>query len=166
MGVYVQPLAHEAGLGSGVARTAVWIALAAQVAGAALATALAGRLRYFTVFIIASIVSLAAWAAFSQPLSAWMFIAANTAAGLAGLLLGPFLVPMTIDADPSRRAAMQSGAAQLLGSALGPLLASLVVDDRDVHGVLWLSAGLLAAGLSVVAWLRFTAHPPAQAEAA
>ena len=163
VGVYVQPLAHEAGLGGGVARTAVWIALAAQVAGGALATSLAGRVRYFTVFIITSVVYLAVWAAFSQPLTAWMFIAANAASGLVGLFLGPFLVPMTIDADPSRRAAMQSGAAQLLGGALGPLLASQVVGDRDVRGVLWLAAGLLAAGLSAVAWLRFTHRAPPSA---
>lgn len=159
VGVYIQPLAHQAGLGGGVARSAVWIALAAQVVGGALATSLAGRVRYFTVFIITSIVDLAAWAAFSQPLNAWMFIAANASAGLVGLFLGPFLVPMTIDADPSRRAAMQSGAAQLLGGALGPLLASQVVGERDVHGVLWLAAGLLAAGFAGVAWLRFTARP-------
>ncbi len=161
VGVYVQPLAHEAGLGGGVARTAVWIALAAQVVGGALATALAGRVRYFTVFIITAIVDLAVWAAFSQPLNAWMFIGANAAGGLVGLFLGPFLVPMTIDADPSRRAAMQSGAAQLLGGAFGPLLASQVVGERDVRGVLWLAVGLLAVGLSTVAWLRFTHRAPA-----
>lgn len=159
VGVYVQPLAHEAGLGGGVARTAVWVALAAQVAGGALATTLAGRVRYFTVFIITSMVDLAVWAAFSQPLNAWMFIVANALAGLVGLFLGPFLVPMTIDADPSRRAAMQSGAAQLLGGALGPMLASQVVGDRDVRGVLWLAAALLAVGFSGVVWLRFTARP-------
>jgi MFS family permease len=163
VGVYVQPLAHQAGLDSGVARTAIWIALAAQVAGGVLATTLAGRVRYFTIFIVTSAVDLAVWMAFSQPLSAWMFILANSLAGLVGLLLGPFLVPMTIDADPSRRAAMQSGAAQLLGGALGPLLASQVVGDRDVHGVLWLAAGLAGAGFAGVAWLRFTAHPGALA---
>jgi hypothetical protein len=158
VGVYVQPLAHEAGLSGDVARTAVWISLAAQVAGGALATALAGRVRYFTVFIITSVVSLAVWALFSQRLNTSMFIGANAAGGLVSLFLGPFLVPFTIDADPSRRAAMQSGAAQLLGSALGPLLASQVVGERDVHGVLWLAAGLLAVGLCGVAWLRFTAR--------
>jgi len=160
VGVYLQPLAHQAGLGAGVARTAVWISLAAQVVGGALATALAGRVRYFTVFIMTSLVYLGVWWLFSQPLAAWVFIGANALAGLFGLFLGPFLVPMTIDADPSRRAAMQSGAAQLLGGALGPLLASQVVGDRDVRGVLWMGVALLGLGFSGVAWLRFTARRP------
>jgi hypothetical protein len=154
--VYLQPLAHEAGLNADVARTAVWVSLAAQVAGGALATALAGRVRYFTVFIITSLTYVAVWSLFGRALPAWAFVGANALSGLFGLFLGPFLVPMTIDADPSRRAAMQSGAAQLLGGALGPLLASQVVGDSEVRGVLWLGAGLLVTGLAGVAWLRFT----------
>jgi hypothetical protein len=157
--VYLQPLAHQAGLGAGIARTALWTSLAAQVAGGAAATALAGRVRYFTVFLITSATYLAVWAVFSRHPPAGLFIFANAASGLVGLFLGPFLVPMTIDADPSRRAAMQSGAAQLLGGALGPLLASLVVGERNVHGVLWLGACLLGGGLAVVTWLRSTAGP-------
>jgi hypothetical protein len=149
-------LAHEAGLNADVARTAVWVSLAAQVAGGALATALAGRVRYFTVFIITSLTYVAVWSLFGRALPAWAFVGANALSGLFGLFLGPFLVPMTIDADPSRRAAMQSGAAQLLGGALGPLLASQVVGDSEVRGVLWLGAGLLVTGLAGVAWLRFT----------
>ena len=158
VGVYLQPLAHESGLDAGVARTALWVSLAAQVVGGALATALAGRVRYFTVFLMTTAAYLAVWALYARPLSPGVFIGANAVAGLFGLFLGPFLVPMTIDADPSRRAAMQSGAAQLLGGALGPLLASRVVGERDVHGVLWLGAGLLLTGLAAVAWLRFTAR--------
>jgi hypothetical protein len=153
--VYLQPIAHQAGLSADVARTANWTSLAAQVVGAGTATALAGRVRYFAVFIITSTAYLAVWWVFARPIPAWIFVGANAASGLVGLFLAPFLVPMTIDADPTRRAAMQSGAAQLLGGAVGPLLASLVVGERDVHGVLALGAGLLVAGLSVVAWLRF-----------
>jgi len=159
VGVYLQPLAHQAGLDAGVARTALWVSLAAQVAGGAAAVTLAGRARYFTIFIVTSVTDLAVWWVFGQHIPAWLFITANAAGGFVGLLLGPFLVPMTIDADPSRRAAMQSGAAQLLGAAGGPLLASLVVGDRDVHGVLWMAVFLLFAGLAVVAWLRFNKPP-------
>ncbi|MGI9168586.1 MAG: MFS transporter [Caulobacteraceae bacterium] len=154
--VYLQPLAHQAGLSAGVARTALWVSLIAQVIGAAAATALAGKVRYFTVFAIASGAYLAVWFAYGHRLPAWLFVSANAGAGLVTLFLFPFFVPMIIGADPSRRAALQSGAAQLLGLALGPLLASLVVGERDVRGVLWLGAGLLMAGLAVVAWLRWT----------
>ncbi len=154
--VYLQPLAHQAGLSADVARTALWTSLVAQVAGGAAATALAGRVRYFTVFMITTVAFLAVWCVFFRQSPAWLFIGANAMAGLVFLFLAPFLVPMIIDADPSRRAAMQSGAAQLLGAALGPLLASLVVGERDVRGVLWLGICLMLTGLAVVAWLRFT----------
>ncbi len=156
--VYLQPLAHQAGLGAGVARTAVWTSLVAQVAGGAAATLLAGKVRYFTVFLIASATYLAVWHIYSLHGPAWLFVSANALAGLVTLFLGPFLVPFIIEADPSRRAAMQSGAAQLLGGAAGPLLASLVVGERGAHGVLWLGAALLLTGLAVVAWLRFAAR--------
>ena len=53
---------------------------------------------------------------------------------------------------------MQSGGAQLLGGALGPWLASLLVGDRDVHAVLWLAAGLMLLGLAVVAWLHYSSR--------
>ena len=155
--VYLQPIAEQMGLNAGVARDSLWISLAAQVAGGVAATALAGRIRYFTVFLITTATYLAVWALFATRLPAGLFILANAASGLVGLFLGPFLAPMTIDADPSRRAAMQSGAAQLLGGALGPWLASLVVGERDVHGVLWLGAGLILTGLAAVAGLRATA---------
>ena len=154
--VYLQPLAEQAGLNADVARTALWTSLIAQTLGGAAATALAGKVRYFVVFLITSAIFLVVWYVYSLHSPAWVFISANAVAGLFAIFLAPFLVPMTIDADPSRRAAMQSGAAQLLGGAMGPALASLVVGERDVHGVLWLGAGLMLAGLVVVAWLRFT----------
>ncbi|HEY2179062.1 MAG TPA: MFS transporter [Caulobacteraceae bacterium] len=158
--VYLQPLAHQAGLGAGVARSANWISLVAQVCGGALAVASAGRVKYFTVFVAVSAITLAVWYVFGHTAPGWLFIAANAVAGLTGVYLAPFLVPFTIEADPSRRAALQSGAAQLLGGALGPWLASWVVSDRDVRGVLWLGAGLMLAGLASMAALRFTRLAP------
>jgi len=68
---------------------------------------------------------------------------------------------MTIEADPSRRAAVQSGAAQLLGGAFGPLVASMAVDDTHARGVLYLGAVLVLSGMAIITWLRFTARPAA-----
>jgi MFS family permease len=156
IGVYLEPLAHEAGLSAGVAGAALWTSLIGQVCGGALATSLAGRVRYFTVFLIGSVISLCVWAVLGLRIPAWLFVADNVISGVVAMTLAPFIAPMTIEADPSRRAALQSGAAQLLGGALGPLLSSFVVGDRDVHGVLWLGGGLLLVGLGMIAWLHKT----------
>ena len=78
-------------------------------------------------------------------------------------IAGPFLVPMTIEADPSRRAAMQSGAVQLLAGAFGPLLASFAVTERNVHGALIMAAALQATGLAVATVLHQTRKAPAAA---
>ena len=159
IGVYLEPLAHQAGLSAAVAGAALWTSLAGQVCGGALATFLAGKVRYFIVFVVGSVISLGVWTLLGLHIPAWLFVADNIVAGVVGMVLAPFIAPMTIEADPSRRAALQTGAAQLLGGALGPLLSSQVVNDRDVHGVLWLGGALLLTGLAIIAWLRFSAPP-------
>ncbi len=156
VGVYLQPLAQEAGLGADVARTAIWISLAAQIAGGAAATALAGHVRYFTVFVASTVFTIAAWAVFLLRPAPWAFIAANAAAGFVSILIAAFLVPMTIEADPSRRAAVLSGSAQVLAGALGPFAASQVVADDDVRGAIFIGTASLFAGLALIARLHFT----------
>ncbi len=157
VGVYLQPLAHQAGLDADVARTAVWVSLAFQIAGGSLATLLAHRLHYFLAFVAAMFGFLAGWAIFDFHVSALLFVMGNACIGFMSLFLGPFNVPMTIEADPSLRAAMQSAGAQVLGTAIGPLFSSFVVGDRNVHGAIFLGTGLLLAGMTIVAGLHFVA---------
>jgi hypothetical protein len=156
VGVYLEPLAHQAGLGADVARNAIWISLGAQIAGGAAATALAGHVRYFTIFGVSTVVTISAWAVFLLHPSATLFIFANAAAGFASILIAAFLVPMTIEADPSRRAAVLSGSAQVLAGALGPFAASRVVADDDVHGAIFMGTVSLFVGLALIASLHFT----------
>ena len=151
--VYIIPLARQAGLSVAVGRTAISVALACQMVGGALATVLAGRIRYITVFWTCAAIFLATWLTYAMAAPAWLFVAMTGLSGAAAFVAGPFLVPMTIEADPSRRAAMQSGAVQLLAGAFGPLLASLVVTDANVRGVLILGAGLQLIGLAVATTL-------------
>lgn len=160
--VYVIPLARQAGLSVSVGRTAISVGLACQMVGGGLATVLAGRVRYITVFWVCAAVFLATWGVYAVHAPAWLFIAMSGLAGLAAFVAGPFLVPMTVDADPSRRAAMQSGAVQLLAGAFGPLLASLAVSDRNVHGALILAVALQGTGLAVATVLHRTALSPAR----
>lgn len=166
IGVYLQPFAIQAGLSPDVARTAVALSLAGQVVGGAAATALAGRVRYFHVFLVGTAVLLVCWGIFAFHTPAPVFIAANVISGFMGLILAPFLVPMTIEADPSRRAAMQSGGAQLLGSAAGPAIAALLVSDKDVRSAVVLGCALLVFGLAVIAWLHFTSRHGTAVDAA
>ncbi|MDR3512854.1 MAG: hypothetical protein P4L73_14555 [Caulobacteraceae bacterium] len=156
--VYIAPLAHQAGLGPQVAGRAITASLAVQVLGSALATVAAGRVHYFTIFLGSTLVTLACWAVYLFWPPAWLFIAAAMVTGFVGLLATPFLVPMTIEADPSRRAAVQSGGAQLFGGALGPFLASRVVGERDVHGALVLGAVLAISALATFGGLHLTAR--------
>jgi hypothetical protein len=160
--VYVIPLAKQAGLSVAVGRTAISVALACQMAGGALATALAGRVRYITVFYACAAVFFATWATYALHAPAWLFVGVTGLSGLAAFIAGPFLVPMTVEADPSRRAAMQSGAVQLLAGAFGPLLASQAVSNANVHGALILAVVLQAAGLAIATVLH-RMRPPAAA---
>ncbi|HEY8948606.1 MAG TPA: hypothetical protein VIM56_06955 [Rhizomicrobium sp.] len=155
--IYLQPMSHEAGLTADVARTSLWVSLAAQVAGGFLATALAGRVHWFMVFCFSTVLFISGWFTMTIHPSAWLFVAANAWIGLVIVLIGPFLVPMTIEADPTRRTAMQSGPVQLLAGALGPALASLIVNDVDVFGAVWLGTGLILSGLALMGALHVTA---------
>ena len=150
VGVYLVPLALQAGLGPGAARIAVSAAFAFEVLGGSVATALSGRVNFLDVLLFSAMAMLGAFGVYLVGAPAWLFIAASASVGLCALLIMPFIVPMTIKADPSRRAAVQIGGAQLLGGASGPVLASLVVSARDAHGAVYLSAGLLVTSLGAI----------------
>ncbi|HTQ13161.1 MAG TPA: hypothetical protein VMH86_04735 [Rhizomicrobium sp.] len=166
VGTFLQPLAHQSGLSADVAREAVWVSLVAQVAGGVTATALAGRIHYLTVFIFTGLGLLACWAVIDFVIPAWAFVSANALGGYAAVALGPFLVPMTIEADPSRRAAVLSASTQVLAGSLAPFAAGLSVRQGNAHGSLLVGVAFLFAGLLVVAGLHFHAvrlrtHAPA-----
>jgi hypothetical protein len=154
VGTFLQPLAHQAGLSADVARTALWVSLVAQVVGGATATALGGRVHYMSVFVFTTICFLMAFAVFGFSVPAWAFVAANTLAGFVTILLGPFLVPMTIEADPSRRAAVLSASTQVLAGALAPFCAAMLVRGNDVRGVLFFGSAILLIGLAIFALLH------------
>jgi MFS family permease len=90
--------------------------------------------------------------------AATMFLVASTAFGFLWIFASPYLTPLAIEADPSRRAAMLGPGAALLGCSAGPFLASLVVSDTDVRGCLWLGAGLAVLSMAIIAGLHLTRH--------
>ncbi|RAK61811.1 MFS transporter [Phenylobacterium hankyongense] len=152
--VYAEPLSKQAGHAPAVVGTAVSLSLAFQVMGGAAATVLAGRLKWFWTLLACTVIDLALLALFASLPGAPVFLAASAAFGFVWLFLMPFLVPMVIEADPSRRAAVLLGGAQLLGGSLGPLMASLLVSDTDARGAVVFGAVCLVLGMLVVTGLH------------
>lgn len=65
--------------------------------------------------------------------NAWLFIAASSAIGFLTFFAIPFLFPLAVDSDRSRRAALQSGPAQMLGTAIGPLVCAWTVASYGLE---------------------------------
>lgn len=152
--VYAEPLSRQSGHGPAVAGTAISFSLAFQVLGGTTAILLAGRLRWFWTLLGCAAVDLSLLAAFAALPGATVFLAVSAAFGFIWLFLMPFLVPMTIEADPTRRSAVLLGGAQLLGGSLGPLMASALVTDADARGALAFGAACLVAAMAIVTALH------------
>jgi DHA1 family inner membrane transport protein len=148
--IYMGPLASQGGLNPSIAGLAVSASLAGQVFGAVLANLLAGRIGFRLVIPIAAVFSLIAYATLSLSPGALAFAACFAVSGLAGNAIAPYLAPMIIEADPTRRAAVLSGGAQLLGSAFGPLAASLIVREGHAHGALAFAMVVVVCGVGLM----------------
>ena len=153
--VYYDPIARQAGLSSHISDTAVYVSLAFQVLGGTIATLSAGRLRWFPVFVICAAVDLGMIALLGTHPSALLFLIDAAVFGFIWLFLLPYLVPMIIDADPTRRSAVFASGVGLLGSSLGPTMVGLIVSPDDTQGALWLGAACLLCSLAIAAALRY-----------
>jgi hypothetical protein len=152
--VYAEPLSRQAGHGPQIFGYAVSLSLICQVAGGAAATVLAGRLPWFWTLLACAVVDLAVLALFASLPGPVMFLVASGMFGFIWLFVLPFLVPMVIEADPTRRAAMLLAGAQLMGGSLGPLMASLVVTDADARGAIAFGAAGLVLAMAIVTALH------------
>lgn len=159
--IYVEPLSRQAHHPEGTAGLAISLSLGAQVLGGAAATVLAGRISWFWALVTSIAVAAGLLGVFATLPSAPVFLAASAAFGFVWLFAAPFLTPLAIEADPTRRAAVLGSGAALLGCSAGPFLASLVVSDADVRGALALGVVLAAVALAIIGWLHLSRHRPA-----
>lgn len=141
--VYLDPLARRAGLSGEMAGLMVSLALGAQVVGSLTATAISGR--WPAAPILVGVAALQALALIGMGLAptAMVFAGCVILFGFLWMFAIPLHAALMIELDPTRRAALQIGAAQLLGSSFGPLTAGLILGDKPVANVLFVSAGLL-----------------------
>jgi DHA1 family inner membrane transport protein len=137
---HMRDFAHAAGLGEAPASLAVVSTLMGQIAGAALAVGLAGRVRFAWVFAGVCALTLTAWGVLALRPPMEGFVVAFGVSGFAGMVLGTWLFSFLAETEPSRRAAAISASAQLVGAALGPAL----------QAPLPVSAGLVIASLALV----------------
>lgn len=148
--VYLEPLAAKIGLSPARAHDAVAAALAMQVLGGIVATLVGERLRATHVLIGVAMANLGLVGALSAQPGGGAFIGLVAVFGFLWLFVLPFHTVLLIGIDPTRRASMQLGAAQLLGSSAGPLAASLIVGESDAAGAMKLAAACLAASLALM----------------
>jgi len=148
--VYLEPLAAKIGLSSARAHDAVAAALAMQVLGGIVATLVGERLRATHVLIGVAMANLGLVGALSAQPGGGAFIGLVAVFGFLWLFVLPFHTVLLIGIDPTRRASMQLGAAQLLGSSAGPLAASIIVGESDAAGAMKLAAACLAASLALM----------------
>jgi MFS family permease len=158
--VYYDPIAQQAGLSPHISGMAVSISLAFQVLGGTLATLTAGRLKWFPVFVICAAVDFAMIALLAAHPSALVFLADAAVFGFIWLFILPFLVPMAIEADPSRRSAALISGVALLGASFGPTLAGLIITPEDTRGALWFGTACLSSSLAIATGLRFARKLP------
>jgi hypothetical protein len=134
--VYAEPLSKQSGHDPGITGMAVSISLACQVAGGAAATVLAGRVNWLWTTMTSAALAGAVLIGMASLPGPTMFLVLSGAFGFLWLFVLPFLVPMVIEADPTRRAAVLIGGAQVLGGSFGPFFASMLVTDTDSRGAL------------------------------
>lgn len=154
--IYMEPLSRQSGHPEGTAGLAISLSLAAQVVGGTAATIVAGRMSWFWALMGSIAIAILMLGVFYLRPHAPLFLAASAAFGFVWMFASPFLTPLVIEADQTRRAAMLGPGAALLGCSAGPFLASLLVSDIDVRGGLVLGAVLGALCLATIAGLHLT----------
>ncbi len=146
---YQGSLAGQAGHPPEIISASYSVSLACQVAGGAAATLLAGRINWlWTVIVAAAATAVVLYGLYSQP-SPEMFLVLSGAFGFLWLFVLPFLVPMVIEADPTRRAAVLIGGAQVLGASFGPFVASLLVTTTDFRAAIIFGGACMIAAVLI-----------------
>lgn len=142
--VFADELAHMDGASPALASAAIAASLAMQVGGAVFMVAVGPKMPPGRSYIAVAagylvVVAVIAWAR-----GGGAFMAAALLLGFlwnVGLSLS---TPLLIQVDPTRRAAMLTAGAQLLGGSAGPMLTGLFASETNVGPVLPAAAVLFA----------------------
>lgn len=154
---YLEPLGKAAGFDARAAQTLIAGVLAMQVVGGSVASFAVRRLAVVPTLVVCSIVLAAVTTTIHHlPSGSMLNFAIGCALfGFVWLFMLPFHIGLAFRADASGRLAGLVPAAQLLGSAFGPLTASFIVEGENAAAVPLLSAGFaMAAAVMLLATRR------------
>ncbi len=149
--VFSVPLGTQVEIPTRSMRMIIGAATGVQIAAGLAAISLAARLTGMQVITITSAVALATLAATMMSNTVLVWAPAILVLAFCWLFSTPFHIAFLNVADPSRRAAMFVGTAQLLGLAIGPLLASTAITAKDFNPARTVSVGCLVIVLAIVA---------------
>ena len=155
--VYLEPLGLQLGQSPATISAALAVVLGFQVVGGAAATLIGSRLPFPAALTAAVVLGVGAFWVLGVGQTTPVFIAASAVFGFLWLFALPYQLLFLVEIDPTRYAIVQLPAAQLLGSAAGPLLASFLVSDADAVPALVLGGGCLVLTLVLVGTLHLTA---------
>jgi hypothetical protein len=144
---YLEPLGKAAGFDARAAQTLIAGVLVMQVLGGSLASLVVRRWPVVPVLLACSAALAAVTLTVHQLAAGSMLDFAFGCAvfGFVWLFMLPFHIGLAFRADASGRLAGLVPAAQLLGSAFGPLVASFMVEGENAGPVPLLSAGFAVA---------------------
>ena len=158
---YLEPLGKEMGPTSQAVQLLVFAVLVAQIASAYLSSMVVGRMREKSVLLggsVAFVLLAFLWSRLGsgQSVAFWLL---GCTLGSLWVFLQPFHIKLALAIDPSGQIAALVPAAQILGAAMGPLLASFVVAGEKATPVFSVSASLALVAFACVAILSVRARP-------
>jgi hypothetical protein len=157
--VYIVPLSAQLGFAKSTISLAVNLGIACQIIGGLAAAVLGPRLRYVVIMSACSILAISIVIGLGMVTQNLIYVFMISAIGVIWTFAPSVHVLFVIAADPSRKSAVFTVTAQMLGVAAGPFLSSLVVSGSNVRGALSVSASLFIFGLILLIGIQIWVSP-------
>ncbi|WP_327751875.1 hypothetical protein VVT58_01450 [Sphingobium sp. SJ10-10] len=161
--LYSVPLGSEVGIPVRSMQMIVSAATGVQIVAGLAAMTLAAKLKASHVVVFTAIGGLAAALTTMTSGNIFIWAPAILIFAFCWMFAPPFHVAFLISVDPSRRAALFVGTAQLTGFVVGPLIASAMISSSDFAPARLVTFVCYCASLTTVAIIHLTAShaPPA-----
>jgi DHA1 family inner membrane transport protein len=153
--VYVLPLGKQLGYPGDGLSFAVSMAIGIQIIAGISAVILASRLRPLAACLGGAILMIVAIVAFLAMSGTLIMYFALSMFAFIWMFVPPFQMPLLIELDPSLRSALFIGTAQLLGVAVGPIIASQLITESSLTPAAHSAIGCAVASIGLMFAARY-----------